>query len=205
MTEVTQDKVQISIPTDKYTKTKTAAGGASHHNGDPIAIALAGATLVQVYIVAAAMLNVEQSDLEAKYEHLNAGQQRMNLGNRIRGAVNKINGATAKIEAKNEKIEAANKVIREFNDAITVDDDGKASANAKVEKPLHELPEVEQTGEERLGEVAEPIRAEIEAAAATKLAADEAKAKAAQEKADAKAEKAAAAKAAKEAKTEDSE
>jgi len=190
MTEQAKEAVKITIPTEKYTKTRTAAGGASHHNGDPIATALAGATLVQVYLIAAAMLNVEQADLEAKYEHLNAGQQRMNLGNRIRGAISKIDGATSKVEAKNEKIEAANKVVRDFNDAITTDDKGKKSASSKIEKALLALPKVGQTGAERLAKVAAPIRKAIDAsakeAAAAKVKADEAKAKEAEKKAAAK-------------------
>lgn len=89
-TTETEGKVRIAIPTEKYVSAKTANGGASKHNGDAVATALAGRTIDQVYGMASEMLDTAEEDLRAKYAHLNVGQQRMNLGNRIRGAVNRM-------------------------------------------------------------------------------------------------------------------
>ncbi len=72
-----------------YTKAKTPAGKATLHNGDDVALMLAGCDLNEVYEIAAERLGVTFDELDAKYGHLNLGMQRMNLGNRIRGALKK--------------------------------------------------------------------------------------------------------------------
>lgn len=87
------DKVRIEIPTDNYAKSRSASGSVSRHNGDVVASTLAGLTLDETVAIAVEVLDIAESDLRAKYEHLNVGQQRMNIGNRIRGAINKMNKA----------------------------------------------------------------------------------------------------------------
>lgn len=56
-------------------------------NGDPVATALRGLDINDVFKIAADVLQTTQKELHAKYDHLNVGQQRMNLGNRLRKAV----------------------------------------------------------------------------------------------------------------------
>ena len=193
MTEVTNEKARIVIPTEKYTKCKTAAGGASHHNGDPVATALSGALLSQVYVITALMLNAEVSELEAKYQHLNAGQQRMNLGNRIRGAVNAVDTAMEKAVAKNDKIAIANAAIDATNVEIEahnaeVEKSGKGGSKVlKEHKPLVDLPNADETGAEKLKRLTAPIREEIEIRLVEEQDAKDAADKAAKKKAKAEA------------------
>lgn len=82
---------------DGYQATKAYSGKASLHNGDEVALALAGCT-PQVALAAAQAVADHlgtEVDLEAKYvgsggwakPRLNVGQIRMNSGNRVRGAV----------------------------------------------------------------------------------------------------------------------
>lgn len=77
-----------TVDLTKYTKTRTAAGSSSYHNGDAVAEKLAGKTLEEAYTQAAKILKVEEKELRAKYKNLNAGMQRMALGNRMRKVVN---------------------------------------------------------------------------------------------------------------------
>jgi hypothetical protein len=70
-----------------YKKTMSAAGNPSLHNGDAVAVKLAGLELDDVYKEAARVLKESQKALRERYKNLNAGMQRMNLGNRIRGAL----------------------------------------------------------------------------------------------------------------------
>ena len=56
-----------------------------HDVGDEVATLLrACKTLEDVYKAGAKFLELQVSDLRAKYQHLNNGQQRMNIGNRMR-------------------------------------------------------------------------------------------------------------------------
>lgn len=61
--------------------------------GDPVAVMLReGKSLDDVYRIGAAYLEVQASDLKAKYAHLNPGQQRMTIGNRMRAKWRKEQG-----------------------------------------------------------------------------------------------------------------
>jgi colicin import membrane protein len=82
-------KTVIRPNTENYTKSKSASGKKTMHNGDPVAVLLDGATLDETLEMASAVLDTPTKELQAKYGHLNIGQQRMNLGNRIRGALNR--------------------------------------------------------------------------------------------------------------------
>lgn len=81
-----------AVNISNYVKSKAAGGGVSFHNGDEVAVKLAGKDLDAVYEAAAKALKVDVKDLKSKYKHLNVGMQRMALGNRMR----KANGLTAK-------------------------------------------------------------------------------------------------------------
>ena len=81
----------ISVDKEKYTKTKSASGKASLHNGDEVAVLMDGIELDKAYYAAAGFLGVTAKSLREKYGHLNQGMQRMNLGNRIRGRVKNLN------------------------------------------------------------------------------------------------------------------
>jgi len=89
--EVEAGKTVVRPDTTNYQKAKAASGATTQHNGDPVACAVEGATLDEVYGLAAEVLETPVADLQAKYDHLNGGMQRMNLGNRIRGVVNRLN------------------------------------------------------------------------------------------------------------------
>ena len=67
-----------------YVRTKTATGGTSMDNDDPIAQALRGKTPEQVCKLAEQL--IPNCEATTKYAHLNPGQQRMNAGNLIRNA-----------------------------------------------------------------------------------------------------------------------
>lgn len=56
-------------------------------NGDPVAVALRGMDIDDLFKVAADVLQTTQKELHSKYDHLNAGMQRMNLSNRLRKVV----------------------------------------------------------------------------------------------------------------------
>lgn len=70
----------------KYVASVAASGKKSLHNGDPVAKALEYRELEWLYAATAGVLQLEVSELKARYAHLNLGSQRMNLGNRIRAA-----------------------------------------------------------------------------------------------------------------------
>ena len=140
-----ENKVRIEIPVDNYVKAKSASGTVSRHSGDLVGSTLTGLTLDETLSIAVDMLQVAESDLRAKYEHLNVGQQRMNLGNRIRGAVNKMNKAAEGsgdsyltqiaepfIVARDERAEAAvaEKAAKQAEKAAKAE----AAAQAKAEK-----------------------------------------------------------------------
>ena len=82
-----------------YQGSTAYSGKASLHNGDNIALALAGCTPAQSLAAAQAVADHlgQDVDLTAKYvgdggwdaPRLNLGQIRMNSGNRIRGAINR--------------------------------------------------------------------------------------------------------------------
>jgi len=85
-------KTTVRPDTSKYETARSASGAKSQHNGDAVATALQGATLDEVYDLAAeAIGDTTVKDLKAKYGHLNDGMQRMNLGNRMRGVAGKMN------------------------------------------------------------------------------------------------------------------
>ena len=89
--EQKSDGVVVKPDTSGYTNSRSASGAKTLHNGDPVAVGLAGATLEEAYSLAEEALETPVKDLKAKYGHLNDGMQRMNLGNRLRGVVNKMN------------------------------------------------------------------------------------------------------------------
>jgi len=91
------NKVVIRPDVSTYMDTVSASGSKSKHNGDPVAVAIAGLSLEEVQEVAEAM-GIE--DGATKYAHLNIGQQRMALGNRIRGR-------RKAVEAENEALKKA--------------------------------------------------------------------------------------------------
>lgn len=88
------------VDLSKYTKSKSAAGSTSLHNGDQVAEKLAGKDLKDVYELAAKATGESVNALKTKYGKLNAGMQRMALGNRIRGAASAKEKAAKKKEAK---------------------------------------------------------------------------------------------------------
>jgi hypothetical protein len=93
--------------TEKYTKSTSANGSSTLHNGDVVATGLASLTLAETFAVASKLLGSPVATLELKYAHLNLGMQRMNLGNRIRGAIALISKGNAKDIAKIEKANLA--------------------------------------------------------------------------------------------------
>ena len=84
-------KTVVRPNTEAYVSARSASGAKTQHNGDPVAVALQGATLEECYGLAAESMDSSDKELKEKYGHLNDGMQRMNLGNRIRGVVNKLN------------------------------------------------------------------------------------------------------------------
>lgn len=70
----------------RYETVIAASGNTSLDCGDPLAAALRGKSLDDVYKAAAKELREPEADLRKRYAHLNPGMQRMNLGNRMRAA-----------------------------------------------------------------------------------------------------------------------
>ena len=68
----------------RYHQVESAKGKRSLDNGDPVAQALRGLELADVYQVVASELGEDHAELEERYAHLNPGQQRMVLGNKLR-------------------------------------------------------------------------------------------------------------------------
>lgn len=137
MTE--QAKTTIRPNVESYVRGRAASGSRTLHNGDPVARALEGATLDEVYELAALVTDQPEADLREKYGHLNVGQQRMNAGNRIRGAINKMEKAEA--GSGHKFLEHVSSGIRQNIDArmVKAEEDRKAkeakAAEAKAEKP----------------------------------------------------------------------
>lgn len=138
MTEITKTPSEktIKIPTANYQVAKSASGSISRHNGDPVATAVVGATLEEVYTLAAEVLDTPVADLKAKYEHLNAGQQRMNLGNRMRGVVGKIDRNNELAASKNDPVglsgaEYMAHVSSSLRDAVNAREEAEAEVKAK--------------------------------------------------------------------------
>jgi hypothetical protein len=110
MTEDTKAEPLVNIKRENYVTARTASGGKSLHNNDPIATGLAGLNLDELYDIAGKFLafpvkvkkeSCEDVDqLKAAYDSLNVGMQRMNLGNRIRARVTKIDVDNEKAAAK---------------------------------------------------------------------------------------------------------
>jgi len=77
--------IYAGAPTMAAEERKERAKQGIHDVGDEVATLLrACKTLEDVYKVGAKFLELQVSDLRAKYQHLNNGQQRMNIGNRMR-------------------------------------------------------------------------------------------------------------------------
>ena len=139
-----QKEVKIRPNLEKYVKGVSGSGKRTLRTNDPVAEALDGFTLDEVYAVASKMTDITQKELKEKYGHLNGGMQRMNLGNRIRGAVAKLDKAHAEDnsvasgtktlelecrkprEAANKRAAAAEKAAKERA--------AKAEAKAKAEE-----------------------------------------------------------------------
>ena len=80
---------QLSEARKHYTASKSANGTTSAHNGDDVAVLLAGNTPETVCATAEQLAGLKQGELAKKYGHLNPGQVRMCAGNRIRAMVKK--------------------------------------------------------------------------------------------------------------------
>lgn len=124
--------IVVRPDTENYTKSKSANGSSTLHNGDVVATGLASLLLDETYSVASKLLDVAVATLEQKYENLNLGMQRMNLGNRIRGAVAQISKGNAKDIAKIEKANA--KVISLHAKAVEKHQKDHAIEIAKIDK-----------------------------------------------------------------------
>lgn len=72
-----------------YTASKSSKGSTSAHNGDDLAILLAGCSPEDVCTTAGKLADLKVGELAKKYGHLNPGQMRMCSGNRIRAMVKK--------------------------------------------------------------------------------------------------------------------
>lgn len=140
MTEETKTVIRPDV--EKYQKARAASGSYSQHNGDPVAVALQGANLDEVYSLASEVTGVPESDLHAKYDHLNPGQQRMSLGNRIRGVVNKMNktegGSGDKFigdvsSGLRENVEKREAALNEKREKAEAEKAAKAAEKAKAE------------------------------------------------------------------------
>jgi hypothetical protein len=136
--ESTDEGVHVKVDRTKYTPTRSASGAKSLHNGDPVAEALAGLAIQDLYKVADTMIG--ENDFRKKYAKLNVGMQRMNVGNRLRaacGAVDKekeTEGAgVKKLAALTSPLQKAAKVEA---DKIAAEKKAKseAAAKAKAEK-----------------------------------------------------------------------
>jgi hypothetical protein len=80
---------QLKEARQRYTKSKSAQGTASAHNGDDVATLLAGSSPEVVCSVAEKLAGLKSGELATQYGHLNPGQVRMCAGNRIRAMVKK--------------------------------------------------------------------------------------------------------------------
>ena len=92
--DLDEERVSRSIVPEsyrrRYSKTRSAAGTTSLHNGDPVAQMLAGKPLDECYdILAKYVDDVTLDSKMAKWSHLNPGQQRMQIGNAIRAIFKK--------------------------------------------------------------------------------------------------------------------
>ena len=178
--EAATPKTTIRPDTSEYKKARSAGGGMSQHNGDVVAVGLAGMNVLEVAKVASLLISGEtEEQLLAKYSHLNIGQQRMALGNRVRGAVAKINKANAAEIAKvkegetaptlvsgEDKFEAAVKPMRRDIDAR------QAQAEAEAKKKAEEAAAKKKAAAEKKA----ADKAAAEKKAADKAAADKAEA-----------------------------
>jgi hypothetical protein len=135
--ETGDGKTHIRPNLENYVTARSASGSKSQHNGDPVAQALQGATLEEVFSLTAEVLETTVAEVKAKYGHLNIGQQRMNCGNRIRGIVNKLN---------KEKDGSGDKYINSMASALRIAVKGRekeleAQAKAKDAEKLAKLKE----------------------------------------------------------------
>jgi hypothetical protein len=78
---------QLRAARVRYMATTSSTGNKSLHNGDPVAVLLAGRSVEETYSIVEGKLGLATGTLAAKYAHLNLGQKRMNAGNMLRGAV----------------------------------------------------------------------------------------------------------------------
>jgi hypothetical protein len=139
-----QKEVRIRPNLEKYVKGVSGSGKRTLRTNDPVAAALDGFTVEEVYAVASKMAEIPVKELQEKYGHLNVGMQRMNLGNRIRGAVAKLDKAhaednkvasgvaTLELECRKPR-DAANKRAAAAEKAAA-DRAAKAEAKAKAEE-----------------------------------------------------------------------
>lgn len=135
-------KPTVNANLDAYQDGRAASGAKTKHNGDPVAVALGGATLDETYAVASALTDVAEPELREKYAHLNVGMQRMNLGNRIRKGVATMNESKAgsgdaalkkhgAVIAKRVATDAKAKAAEEKAAAAAKEAEKKAKAAAK--------------------------------------------------------------------------
>lgn len=127
--------ISIRVDREKYTTSRSAAGGKSLHNGDTIALALDGLNTDETYQLADKL--IADNDFRERYAKLNPGMQRMNVGNRLRGFINADEANLAKLD---KAVGPLHKVAAKRAAALTKerDDRAKAAAKAKAEKAAAE-------------------------------------------------------------------
>jgi hypothetical protein len=74
---------QLGSARTRYTKTKSASGGASMNNGDEVATLLANLKPAEAVELAERVLELGAGTLVKRYGHLNPGQRRMNALRRV--------------------------------------------------------------------------------------------------------------------------
>jgi hypothetical protein len=92
------EKAIIRPHTAAYVAGRSGTGKKTLINGDPVSLALVGATPRQAAIMLVSLSRqlipgstLTVDEVVSKYAHLNVGLQRMSIGNRIRGVVAKMN------------------------------------------------------------------------------------------------------------------
>lgn len=141
----TSMKSQLEKFRVNYVDSVSASGNKSQHNGDGLAVALAGLTGIQVCDIAESVLELD-FDLGAKYAHLNEGQKRMNAGNRLRAAI--------KNEDSDVNIETVTAVASAYHAANTdaaIERNRQVAENKAAAEAKDAEPEVEEIDEAVIG------------------------------------------------------
>lgn len=150
MAEAEEKEVRIRPNLEKYVKGVSGSGKRTLRANDPVAEALDGFTLDEVYAVASKMTEITQKDLKEKYGHLNIGMQRMNLGNRIRGAVAKLDKAHAEDNKVASGLATLELECRKPREAVAK----RAAEAAKAAKEREAKAEAKAVAKEKEGKAA---------------------------------------------------